>query len=114
MKGCILRQLREQQGITQTELGKHIHLSQTTISHYETGTSDASREVEQAIADYFCVSIQYLNGESEYQALGAKLHKEYAAGISLLQILQDMLQLTEEHKASITDIIHSLADADKK
>lgn len=114
MKGSILRQLREQKGLTQAELGKLIHVSQTAISHYETDTDTASRETEKALAEIFDVSIQFLNGESEHQALGAQLHEEYASGVTLLQILQDMIQLSPKHRASLVDVIQSFAVTDKK
>ncbi len=114
MKGGILRQLREQEELTQAELGKLIHVSQTAISHYETEKDTASRETEKAIADYFQVSIQFLNGESDHQELGTQLHQEYASGVTLLQILQDMVQLTRRHKASLVDVIQSFAQTDRK
>ncbi len=114
MKGYMLRQLREQKGLTQAELGKLIHVSQTAISHYETGKDTASRETERAIADLFHVSIQFLNGESEHQELGAQLHEEYASGVTLLQILQDMVQLPRKHRASLVDVIQSFAESGRK
>lgn len=114
MKGYILRQLREQKGLTQAELGKLIHVSQTAISHYETGKDTASRETERAISDLFHVSIEFLNGESEHQELGAQLHEEYASGVTLLQILQDMVQLPRKHRASLVDVIQSFAESGRK
>ena len=114
MKGSILRQLREQKGLTQAELGKLIHVSQTAISHYESDTDTPSRETEKALAEFFEVSIQFLNGESRHQALGEQLHKEYASGSTLLQILHDMLQLKPKHRDSLVDVIRSFAMTDKK
>lgn len=114
LKGSILRQLREQKGLTQAELGKILHISQTAISHYETDTDTPSREIEKAIAEFFNVSIEYLNGESEHQALGAQLHEEYASGITLLQILQDMIKLSPKHRISLVDVIQSFAMTGKK
>lgn len=114
MKGEILRSLREQMGITQKELAKHIHVSQTAISQFERDKATASREAEEAIAAFFSVSIEYLNGVSEHQGLGACLHEKYGADKSLLVVLKEMIQLSNSHKTMIAEIVHSFLIAEQK
>lgn len=45
-----LRDARSKAGLTQTELAEKIGCDQATISRYETGTSDVTKELAPAIA----------------------------------------------------------------
>lgn len=51
-----IRYLREQKGLTQSELGKIFGLSKTAISLYETGRRGLDSELAKAIAEYFGVT----------------------------------------------------------
>ena len=55
--GNVLRRLRKQDGLTQTELGKALGLSYSTISMYERGEREPELEVLEIIADFSNVSI---------------------------------------------------------
>ena len=48
--------------MSQVFLGMELGMSQNTISRYETGAREPSREELIAIADYFDVSVGYLCG----------------------------------------------------
>lgn len=56
----ILRELREDNKLTQTELGKIFNCNQITISQYERGTRALSIEMLIKYADYFHVSTDYI------------------------------------------------------
>lgn len=59
-----LKQLRTEKGLTQEELGSQLGLANNTISHYETGSNEPTKfETWQALADYFNVSVPYLQGK---------------------------------------------------
>ena len=55
-----LRELREQKGISQLKLAMDLSLNQNSISRYETGEREADYKTLVALADYFCVSVDYL------------------------------------------------------
>lgn len=55
-----LKQLREQQNITQVKLAMDLNMNQNTISRYETGAHEADYATLIRFADYFGVSIDYL------------------------------------------------------
>lgn len=61
-----LNELRVAAGLKQSELAKLVGCSQQTISNYETGfVNNVDPLVEEAIANYFSCSIDYLRGLSD-------------------------------------------------
>lgn len=60
-----LRQLRNEQKLSQQELGKRLHLGTSAISMYERGEREPDFEKLEMIADFFNVNIDYLLGKSE-------------------------------------------------
>lgn len=55
-----LKELRLQRNISQQRLAMDLDVSQNTISRYETGERQADYDMLIRIADYFCVSIDFL------------------------------------------------------
>lgn len=60
----VLKKLRIEHHLTQTELANKLGLSFTTISMYERGQREPDFETLEAIADYFNVDMDYLLGKS--------------------------------------------------
>jgi transcriptional regulator with XRE-family HTH domain len=60
-----LRQLREEKGLTQEELGKIINQKKANISKYETGRLEPSMGTLITLAKFFNVSTDYLLGVSD-------------------------------------------------
>lgn len=56
----ILRELREEKGITQEELGKIFYCKQITISKYERGKRGLNIEMLIKYAKYFNVTTDYI------------------------------------------------------
>lgn len=63
-----LKQLRQQEGLTQRELAKSIEVGRTTISEYESGKIVPKQEGLLKLANYFNVSVDYLTGVSDEPA----------------------------------------------
>lgn len=61
-----LKELRENQGISQQKLAKEIGISQSNICEYEKGTVEATESIIIKLANYFDVSTDYLLGIEEY------------------------------------------------
>ncbi len=61
--GAILRKLRKDDNLTQTQLANALGLAFSTISMYERSIREPDFETLEAIADYFNVSMDYLYGK---------------------------------------------------
>lgn len=60
-----VRELREARGMQQKELAIDLHVTQPTISDWESGKKVPSARSTQKIADYFGVTLDYLLGRDE-------------------------------------------------
>ena len=61
-----LNELRTEKGLKQSELAELVGSTQQTISNYERGyITTVEAAVEEAMADYFSCSIDYLRGLSD-------------------------------------------------
>ena len=56
--------LRTEKNLSQEELAKHIHVTQTMISQWEKGKKQPGREVAESLADFFGVTLDYLLGRT--------------------------------------------------
>jgi transcriptional regulator with XRE-family HTH domain len=52
--------LRVDKDISQSEIASFLNVTQRSYSRYETGTSNIPLEILSKIADYYCVSTDYL------------------------------------------------------
>lgn len=57
---CRLRDLREEAGLTQTELSTQLRIAQNTYSGYERGFRDVSLEMLCRIADFYHTSTDFI------------------------------------------------------
>lgn len=64
----IFKYLRLREGLSQRELAKKLKMSASAVGMYESGKRLPSREAEEAIADYFNVSLPFLRGYEEEPA----------------------------------------------
>ena len=61
-----IKQLRKEKHLTLKALGEQIGMPNNTLSQYETGKRNPKIETWQALADFFEVSVPYLQGELAY------------------------------------------------
>lgn len=59
-----LKELREEQNLNQTQLGKTLGMTQRAYSHYERGDRQIPIETWCRLAEYFNTSIDYLVGRT--------------------------------------------------
>lgn len=64
--GDRLRILRKEAGLTQDELAKRTHLSQTAISNWESSNRIPSIDYAIILAKYFGVTLDYICGMENY------------------------------------------------
>jgi len=86
--GHRLKQLREEKGLTQEELGKVINVSKPSISRYEAGTNEPNTETLKQLAIYFYVSLDYLMGLTDIRNL-------YTSTDKISNALEDDKELSE-------------------
>ena len=63
----MLKYFRLREGLSQLELAEQIGCSKSTIAMYESGQRKPSFETEEALADFFNVSLNLLRGRSDEQ-----------------------------------------------
>ena len=65
-----IKELRQEKNLSQKDLAKKLNISQQAISLYEKGDRKPKLETWQKLADYFNVSVPYLQGLDQiwYQA----------------------------------------------
>ena len=59
-----IRELREDNDLTQREVAEMLGMSQTGYSKYETGTNDIPTAILNKLADFYNVSVDYLLGRT--------------------------------------------------
>lgn len=57
-----LKELREEQGLSLRELSDATGMANSTLSQYETGRREPKLKTWEKLADYFYVSVPYLQG----------------------------------------------------
>ena len=72
-----IRELRNEQSLTLKELGEKVGLAPNTISQYETGDREPKLKTWQKLADYFDVSVGYLQGIEEEFATDEKRQERW-------------------------------------
>ncbi len=75
MIGKQLKSLRKDNGYTQSDLAKKLHLTPKAISFYENNQREPDIDTLNKIADIFNVSIDYLNGR---KSTNLKKGEDYA------------------------------------
>lgn len=66
MHGKIIRELREENNLSQQQLAEKLNTTQNTISKYETEVLDLSTDIIHKLCDIFNVSSDYLLGRKDY------------------------------------------------
>ena len=64
-----IKEIRLQKKVSQKDLAESIDITRQAISLYEKNLRTPSPKVWQALADYFNVSVPYLQGKISYKAL---------------------------------------------
>lgn len=92
----MLKYFRERKGMTQSELARAIGVSQGAIGMYETGKREPDFETEEAIADFFNVSLSVLRGRSDEEPgqLRVPVLGRVAAGIPI-EMVEDIVDWEE-------------------
>ena len=101
-----LRKLREEKGISQKQLGDVIRVSQQSVNKYENHSVEPDISTMTAIADYFCVSLDYLVGRTQIKS-PAKITSRCDLTSEEQIFIEKYRSLNEKQKESIAIIIEN-------
>lgn len=101
--------LRELNFYTQTDIARHLHLSSSTISHYEKGITVPPTEVIFRLAEFYNVTTDYILGRC---ASKTNLNDTYAVKLTskmtigdAVEIISQMNDSEKEHLAYFINLI---------
>jgi XRE family transcriptional regulator len=105
----ILINLREVNFLTQTDIAHHLHLSSSTISHYEKGITVPPTEIIFRLAEFYDVTTDYILGRC---ASKTNLNDTYALKLTnkmtigdAVEIMTKMNDAEREHLAYFIEVI---------
>lgn len=104
-----LRELRKKENLTLDELGAAIGISRQVLSRYERGEREADYETLKALSKHFCVSIDYLLGNSDEQEHALDTSQAFPLTSIERQLVLDFRKLLPEMQNYVTGIVHNLA-----
>lgn len=101
--------LREVNFLTQTDIAHHLHLSSSTISHYEKGITVPPTEIIFRLAEFYDVTTDYILGRC---ASKTNLNYTYALKLTnkmtigdAVEIMTKMNDAEREHLAYFIEVI---------
>ena len=95
--GQRIKQLREEQGLTQGRFSELIGVSKSAIGMYETDKREPNLETLDTIADYFNVDMDYLRGKSDCR----NKYQFIKSSSSTLQIPEGFIPLPKTYKVPL-------------
>ena len=107
--GDLLAELRQDRGLTQSELGKVISVTSGTISNYEHGFHLPDLEKLVLLADYFGVSTDYLLGRISSNLPIDVLQKALTDGTPVSDVIHSLFQLPPDRQRAILLVISDMA-----
>ncbi|GEN83588.1 hypothetical protein SLU01_19000 [Sporosarcina luteola] len=104
-----IKKLREREGIQQIDFAKKIGVSNVVLSRYESGERKPDYDILQKIADFFCVTTDYLLGRTD----APNIKPVFVAGQEINLSEDELILFNELKKHPI--MFHDLAsDPEKK
>ncbi|QIB26062.1 helix-turn-helix domain-containing protein [Caloranaerobacter azorensis] len=111
----ILRKLRNEKGLTQSEVAKFLGVGRTTYTQYETGKSEPDVKTLKKLAIFFNVTVDYLINDGkmqnepkeqneilkEIETLSEESKKELEKYIQLLKIKEQVEKTKEEQSSAL-------------
>ncbi len=101
----ILRGLREDQDLKQSEIADLIGTTQQQYSKYETGESELPIRALTILADYYNVSADYLLGRTACREGVGALNQKLTAGSTTGSLLSAVLSLEPSGQSAVLDYI---------
>ena len=94
--------------MTQRDLARALHISNSSVSAYERNERLPTIDVLVALADFFHVTTDYLTGRTEHNLLISIFSETYAANCSVGDLLNAMTTLSSEQRQALTVLVSDL------
>lgn len=91
-----IKELRQENNLTLRQLGEKLDMKNSTLSQYETGKRHPRFEVWQKIADYFDVSVPYLQGYAEINVPNDLKFNSKQDAINCIEKIMKALDISKE------------------
>ena len=101
--GSYIAELRKDAGLTQKQLADNLHLSKSTISHFEQGLSIQTTTILLSIADYFNVNVDYLLGRCKSNFKYTTLNEAFTNQVSVGSVITRLLKLDQSDRKYILE-----------
>ena len=101
----IIRELREDKDLKQTDIANVIGTSQQHYSKYETGEYDMPLKALIILADFYCVSLDYLTGRTKCVQGISGLEEVIISDYSIGELVSDVLSLDEMGRQYVAECV---------
>ena len=106
LKGERIKELRKERGLSQVKLAKECGISRSVIAMVESGKQNGGRDFNKAIANYFGVSIDYLEGMTDERNNSKdNLINEFVEFLIDNGVIEDENNIDEETEQIILNLI---------
>lgn len=107
LKGERIKELRKEKGLSQAQLSKKTGISRSVIGMVESGNQKGGRDFNKAMANFFNVSIDYLEGMTDERNNNNKddLINEFVEFLIDNGVIEDDNNIDEETEQIILNII---------
>ena len=106
--GNRITQLRIEKGIYQKELADNLQVSVATISNYENGRHIPDPNTLCKIADYFCVTTDFLLGRTLYRYDPQLLKRPFTRNYTIADLVNTSLELSPRNKVALAEYVKLL------
>ena len=101
----IIRDLREDRDLKQIEIANILGTSQQHYSKYENGEYEMPIRALMALADYYCVSTDFILGRTECREGVTGQNKKVSADTTAGAVISDILSLSAAGRAAVIEYI---------
>ena len=101
----MIRELREDRDLKQSDVAKVLGIVQQTYSNYETGLYDLPLRHLMALSDYYHVSSDYILGNTAYNGTADSLNGNFTSTVSIGEFLSDAISLDKSNRHALHQIL---------
>lgn len=106
--GDRLSELRLDYQERQKDIADMLHVTNATVSNYETGTHLPPVDVLCQFADHFHVTTDYLLGRTRCRTSADALNKSFTDQINYGELIEILEKLPQEKKNLLWELIHDM------
>jgi len=104
----IIKGLREDADLDQSEVARHLGIPQQTYSNYERGRYDLPIRHLLPLARLYQVNAEYLLGATEYKASLEQLDRPFTKTTTISGLISDLVSLDNEGRKAAVEYIEYL------